>query len=314
MAELRFDGRVAIVTGAGRGVGRGHARLLASRGARVIVADYGGSLEGDGASKAPADEVVSEITAAGGEAVAFYGSVADEKDASALVQAAMDTYGRLDVVINNAGISDPELLDDLTLDQFRKMIDVHYYGTVYVVKAAWKHLKAGGYGRIVNTASEGMFGNFPMGTSYGGSKAGVFGLTRTLAAEGPAYGILVNAIAPRARTRLGSEESAMKVFNRPRGSGPQELLARLQPECVAPPVAYLAHESCRLNGELLAAGAGQVQRIICQWTKGIASDALTPEFVAENLDALLDATDATLIPVNAEIHKNAVAQAKGDRS
>ena len=305
MAELRFDGRVAIVTGGGRGVGRAHALLLASRGAKVVVADYGGSLQGSGSSHGPADEVVSEIKAAGGQAVASYGSVADEKDAAAIVKAAIDSFGKVDILVNNAGISDPDLFEDLTPEKFRRMIDVHYLGAVYVTKFAWDEMRKAGYGRIVNTCSEGMLGTFPMVTSYGAAKAGVYGFTRTLAAEGPAYGILVNGIAPRAQTRMGTDEETSKIFHRKVGN-PPEIMSRMQPERVAPAMAYLAHESCRLNGELIAAGAGEVQRVFVKTTKGVSSDNLTPEFIAENLDRILDETGAPTIPVIPDIRVNAV--------
>src|SRR5262249_6977619 len=154
MRELRFDGRSVIVTGAGRGVGRCHALLLASRGARVVVADLGGKLDGSGSSSEPADQVVKEIKSAGGEAVACYASVADEAGAASIVNTALEAFGCLDVVINNAGISDPGLFADLSLAHFRRMLDVHYLGTVYVLKAAWPHLRAAGNGRVVNTCSE----------------------------------------------------------------------------------------------------------------------------------------------------------------
>lgn len=305
MSMLRFDGRSVIVTGAGRGVGRAHAMLLASRGARVVVADYGGSLEGTGgSSKGPADEVVAEIKAAGGEAVACYASVAEAEGAKSIVKTALDAFGRLDVVINNAGISDPELFDNLSLERFQRMINVHYFGTVNVVREAWPHLKKAGYGRIVNTCSEGMLGIHPMSTDYGGAKGGVFGFTRALAAEGPAYGILVNAVSPRAHTRLGSEESVEKVFNVPSGAV-SDVMKVMRPELVAPPAAFLAHESCKLNGEVLAAGAGQVQRLALITTTGIASPELSPEYIAENLETLLDPKDATLVVVNPEVRLNA---------
>ena len=309
MSELRFDGRVAVVTGAGRGVGRGHALLLASRGARVVVADYGGSLEGDGASKGPADEVVAEIKAAGGQAVASYASVAEEKGAASIVQAAIDAFGKIDIVINNAGISDPNLFEDLPPEHFRRMIDVHYLGTVYVSQAAWGHMRKAGYGRIVNTCSEGAFGSIPMMTAYGGAKGGVYGFTRTLAAEGPAYGIQVNAVAPRANTRLGSEESVQKVFNMPAAAA-AGAVQHMRPELVAPAAVFLAHESCTLNGEVFAAGGGQVQRLVMQTTQGVASEALNPEFIADNLAKVMDLTGATLVEVGSEIRRLAVAAAK----
>jgi hypothetical protein len=301
MKELRFDWRVAIVTGGGRGIGRCHALLLAARGARVVVADYGGSLEGTGGtSSAPADAVVKEIRDVGGQAVACYASVADPAGAASIVQAALDSFGRLDVVINNAGISELDPFADLSLDHFRRMIDVHYLGTVYVLKAAWPHLAKAKYGRVVNTCSEGSFGIHPMVTGYAGGKGGVFGLTRVLATEGYRDGILVNAIAPRASTRLGSTESVVKTFGMPEEQV-QGIMAMMRPELASPAAAFLAHESCNLAGEVLIAGGGQVLRLILSTTQGIYEEQLTPEFIAANLTKLLDTTDAALIGVNLEI-------------
>jgi NAD(P)-dependent dehydrogenase (short-subunit alcohol dehydrogenase family) len=151
MEQLRFDGRAAIVTGAGRGIGRAHALLLASRGAKVVVADYGGAVDGTGSSSGPAEEVAEEIRAAGGDAVACCASVAEEEGAALIVDTAMSSFGRLDIVVNNAGISDKHLFGDLTSEQFRRMMDVHFFGTLYVTKAAWPHLVEVGNGRIVNT-------------------------------------------------------------------------------------------------------------------------------------------------------------------
>jgi NAD(P)-dependent dehydrogenase (short-subunit alcohol dehydrogenase family) len=309
MTNLQFDGRVALITGAGRGIGRGYARLLGARGARVVVADYGGSLEGTGGSShEPADEVVAEIRAAGGEAVASYASVADPNGAASMVEAAMDSFGRLDIVINNAGISNLQFFEELSLDDFRRNADVHYMGTVHVLKAAWPHLCKAKYGRVINTCSEGMLGIHPYVTSYGGAKGGVFGLTRTLAAEAPFHGILVNGIAPRANTRLGSEESVMKTFNMPKEivSG---IFGAMRPELVAPAVAFLAHDSCKLNGEVLVAGGGAVQRLTIQLTAGVQSGDLTPEYVAENIDAILQTDGSQLIPVNPEVRLHAHATA-----
>ena len=184
MSELRFDGRVAIVTGAGRGVGRSHAALLAAKGAKVVVADHGGGLDGLGSSAGPAAAVVAEIAAAGGTAVACYASVAEEDSAQTIVETALEAFGRVDIVINNAGIHDPGLFADLSAEQFRRMLDVHYFGTLNVTKAAWPHLVAAGYGRIVNTVSEAMLGGITQLSSYGAAKGAVFGLTRNLATEG----------------------------------------------------------------------------------------------------------------------------------
>ena len=219
MTELRFDDKVAIVTGGGRGVGRCHALNLGARGAKVVVADLGGPVEGtQGSSTAPADGVVGEIVAAGGEAVACYASVAEEAGAASIVEAALDTFGRLDIVVNNAGIGDPERFEDQTIAQFRTMLDVQYLGTVLVTKAAWPHLVAQRSGRVVNTCSEGPLGIHAKMTSYGGAKGGVIGFTLALAAEGPAHGIAVNGFSPRASTRLRRPRSCRRSTTCPRST------------------------------------------------------------------------------------------------
>jgi hypothetical protein len=294
MEELRFDGRTAVVTGAGRGVGRAHALFLAARGAQVVVADLGGQLDGTGASSEPAERVVKEIEAEGGTAVSCSASVATEEGADAIIRTALDAFGRLDVIVNNAGISQPDWFDDLTLDRFRQMIDVHYLGTVNVTRAAWPHLRKSGYGRIVNTCSEAAFGMVPKNTSYGGAKGGVFGFTRSLALDARRHGILVNAVAPRARTRLSDPKVLAHVYDVPEEAF-GEVMDGFAPEFVAPAAAYLAHESCELNGEILVAGGGQVLRMAIMQTQGFRSSALTLEDLAANLDTVMDMTDATLM-------------------
>ena len=290
MTEMRFDGRTVIVTGAGRGVGRSYAHFFAGRGACVVVADIGGEIDGTGASSGPADDVVTEIKAAGGEATACLASVAEEDGAAAIVQTAIDAYGRVDVVVNNAGIADPGPFADEPLDRFRRMIDVHYLGSVYVTKAAWPHMVDAGYGRIVNTCSEAALGTVPNSVSYGGAKGAVLGLTRSLAIDAPRWGIRVNGVLPRAMTRLAAPAVRAKAFD-----VPEETLAanstgdKFGPDLVSPAAAFLAHESCQLNGEMFVAGGGQVFRVALVVNEGIASETnLTPEFIADNLDALLD--------------------------
>jgi NAD(P)-dependent dehydrogenase (short-subunit alcohol dehydrogenase family) len=294
--ELRFDGRRAVVTGAGRGVGRAHALLLASRGARVVVADIGAALDGAGSSQEPAEQVTDEIRAAGGDAVAVQASVADPAGAEAIVAAAVDTFGGVDIVVNNAGISDPERFENLPLEHFKRMVDVHYFGSLHVIRAAWPHLVAAGYGRIVNTCSEGMLGINGKVSSYAGAKGGVFGLTRALAVEAAPQGILVNAVAPRANTRLAAPEVVAFTHDVPvemvRGT-----MDAFRPELVSPAAAYLAHESCRLNGEVLVAGAGQVMRLAVVESQGITDEDLSPEAVAAGLDRILDLTDPTVVEV-----------------
>ena len=291
MAELRFDGRSVIVTGAGRGVGRAYARLLASRGARVVVADLGGALEGGGSSHDPADGVVKEIEAARCEAVACYASVADEAGAASIVQTALDAFGRLDAVINNAGISDPEGFESVPPEQFQRMLDVHYLGTVNVLKAAWPHLRAANYGRVVNTCSEAMGGINPKMTSYGGAKGAVLGLTLALACESRQHGILVNAVAPRAATRLSAPAVLSHVFDVSEADA-EAMIAPFDPELVAPAAAYLAHESCQLNGTVLVAGGGQVQQLALMANQGITVDKLTLEDLAVNIDTVDDMAGA----------------------
>jgi NAD(P)-dependent dehydrogenase (short-subunit alcohol dehydrogenase family) len=297
MTELRFDGLTAIITGAGRGFGRCHALLLASRGANVVVADYGVEADGTGSSPEPAQQVAKEVDAAGGNAVPVFASVADEAGANEIVQTALDTFGRLDVLVNNAGIVDPYHFDELTMVQYRRMVDAHYLGTVQVTMAAWPHLRKAPHGCVVNTASEAIFGNIPKCTSYAGAKGGVFAFTRALAFERPRSGIRVNAIAPRGTTRMSDPPMLSRVFDQPEELFHNQFMDSLKPEYVSPGVAYLAHESCSLNGETLVCGGGQVMRLATIETKGIANEAITPEFIAQNINEVLDTTDALVLGV-----------------
>lgn len=301
MSELRFDNRVAIVTGAGRGIGRGHALLLAQKGARVVVADFGVDPDGLGTSSVPADEVVQEIRDLGGEAVACCASVADEREATSIIEMAIDTFGRLDIVVNNAGIHDPANFDELSIDQFRAMLDVHFYGALYAIRAAWPHFRSAGYGRIVNTVSEAMLGGVPGLTSYASAKGAVYGLTRNLATEGLADGIRVNAVAPRAYTRLSVDhcDNLSNLY----GLSPEkieQLNASMRPELCAPAVAYLAHEACRLNGEVLQVGMGGVARLAFVAAKGLRQSSLTAESIAENIGTVLD-VDGAQVPSTEDI-------------
>jgi NAD(P)-dependent dehydrogenase (short-subunit alcohol dehydrogenase family) len=296
MSELRFDGRSVIVTGGGRGFGRCHALLLASRGARVVVADYGVNLDGTGSSPEPAEQVAKEITAAGGEAVACFATVADEAGAASIVQTALDAFGRLDVVVNNAGISDPDWFEDVNMERFRKMAEFHYFGTAYVCKAAWPHLKKAEHGCIVNTTSEAITGFVPKCASYSGAKGGVFSFTRALALDGRRYGIRVNAVAPRGNTRMSAPEAMAIFYDQPAENfGNNPFYEQLRPEFVSPAVAFLAHESCQLTGEVLISGGLQVMRLALFQTTGMTAEGtITPEDIAGNLDALMDTTGAKL--------------------
>ena len=297
MNELRFDGRAVVVTGAGRGIGRSHALLLASRGAKVLVADFGTAIDGSGSSGDPATEVAQEIAANGGEAVPCCASVADEDGAASIVDTAIEHFGQLDVVVNNAGISDKHPFPELSSEHFRRMLDVHFLGTLYVTKAAWPHLLEAEHGRIVNTTSEGVLGAQGELTSYGSAKGAVWALTRNLAAETTASSIRVNAVAPRALTRM-SLDGQKVTDGSAREPGVESMLDRMDPDLVAPAAAYLAHESCTLNGEVLIAGGGDVMRLAPIVTRGISrGKTLSVEDVAGNIDAILDSTDARVAPV-----------------
>jgi NAD(P)-dependent dehydrogenase (short-subunit alcohol dehydrogenase family) len=299
---LRFDGRAVVVTGAGTGLGRHYARLLAARGAGVVIADYGVSLQGEGTSSEPAESVAAEITSAGGAAVACYASVSDPAGATSMVEAALDTFGRLDVVVNNAGIVDHAWMDELDEEQVRRLLDNHAIGTFLVTRAAWPHLVASDAGRVVNTVSESMLGNTPRAISYAAAKGAVFGLTRGLALDGRRHGVRVNAVAPRGTTRAHDPRVLASVFEQPEESFAHEFFSAMRPELVAPVVAYLAHESCTLDGEVLVAGAGQVRRLVVGETAGIVVPELTPEDVAGQLDAILDPATIEPMPVGFAAH------------
>ncbi len=298
---LRFDGRSVVVTGAGRGVGRAHAVALAARGSDVVVADLGAELDGSGSSSAPADDVVAEIRAAGGSAVACHASVADESGAASIVRAALDAFGRIDAVVNNAGIVDPDWFEDMSPRRFRAMIDVHYLGTADVALAAWPHMIAAGYGRIVNTCSEAAFGVVPKATGYGGAKGGVLSLTRALAYEGRRHGITANAVCPRAQTRLSGPSVMAKTHDLPESAFVDGRLDRFAPELVSAAAVFLAHESCELSGEVLIAGGGQVMRMAMVANRGISSEGMTPEHLAANLAEAMDLSSAQEIRIGHSI-------------
>jgi NAD(P)-dependent dehydrogenase (short-subunit alcohol dehydrogenase family) len=230
--------------------------------------------------------------------VACHASVADEQGAASIVQAALDAFGRIDVVVNNAGIADPDLFEDLSLERFRTMVDVHYLGTVNVTFAAWPHMLEAGYGRIVNTTSEGALGTVPKCTSYGGAKGGVLAFTKALANDAMRHGLKVNAVAPRANTRLSAPWVLAKTYDLPEDVFTEsDTMAQFRPELVSPAAVFLAHESCALNGEVLVSGGGQVMRMVIMENEGITKDALTPEDIADNLDQLMDLSNAHEVAV-----------------
>ena len=288
MPTHRFEGRVAVVTGAGRGIGRGYARLLAERGARVVVNDLGSSTGGDGADAEPASLVVSDIEAAGGEAIADLNDVSTTEGAEALIRAAVERYGRIDALINNAGIIRWAGMPDVDADNLARHLAVHVGGSFNTARAAWPHMVDQKYGRIVMTTSAGMFG-LPANTSYATAKGGVVGLTRSLKVAGAKHGIKVNLIAPAAMTRMagpgGDDPSPSDAAGSP-----------MAPDLVAPMVAFLAHEDCPVSGEIYSAGAGRFARIFIAQTQGYVQAETTPtiEDVADHWAAINDETGYTI--------------------
>jgi NAD(P)-dependent dehydrogenase (short-subunit alcohol dehydrogenase family) len=273
MSDIRFDGRVAVITGAGGGLGRTYALEIARRGGMVVVNDLGGKPDGTGGSHSMADQTVKEINEAGGKAVANYDSVSTPQGGEAIVKAALDAFGRVDVVINNAGILRDKTFAKLAPEDLEIVLDVHLKGAFYVTQPAFRLMKEQNYGRILFTASgAGIFGNFGQ-TNYGAAKMGLVGLTRVLAVEGAKNNIKANAIAPVAKTRMTEDL----------GIGDN-----LPPESITPVVAYLAHESCEVTGEVYSCGGGRVARVFVGVTQGWAKKDLTVEDVAANLGQIRD--------------------------
>ena len=254
--SLDFKNRVAIVTGAGGGLGRQHALALAARGARVVVNDIGGGRDGSGGSPGAADAVVAEIRAAGGEAMAHAASVTDFDAVQAMVQQALAAWGRIDILVNNAGILRDKSFGKMALEDFRMVVEVHLMGAVHCCKAVWPAMVAQKYGRIVMTSSSsGLYGNFGQ-SNYGAAKMALVGLMQTLAIEGAKYGIRVNSLAPTAATRMTEELM------------PAEVLAMLKPEAVVPAMLFLASEEAPTRA-IACAGAGTFEAAHVTLTRGL---------------------------------------------
>lgn len=293
MNSYSFDGRVAIVTGAGRGIGRAYALLLADRGASVVVNDLGGSMEGLGSDAGVASSVAAEIVARGGAAVADSSDVATPAGGEGVVGTAVQRFGRLDILINNAGIIRWAGPSDADLENLASHLAVHTAGSFNTTRAAWPHMVEQGYGRIVMTTSTGIFG-LPTNLSYATAKAAVIGMTRSLTTAGAAHGIKVNLIAPAAFTRMaGQSTTEADSPGSDTGSTP------MSPRLVAPMVAFLAHEACPVSGEIYAAGAGRFARIFIACSEGYVHRTPDPtiEDVAQNWAAINDET-GSFIPTD----------------
>ena len=307
--DLRFDERVAVITGAGGGLGKQYALLLAARGARIVVNDTGGSVTGDGSNAEAATATAAEIRQRGGEAVADSHSVTSPEGGMAIIDTALRTWGRVDIVINNAGIVRDAPFQDMTHDRLEPLLDVHLKGAFYVTRPAWTVMRDQRYGRILNTCSAaGILGAQGM-SNYGAAKTGLIGLTRVLAAEGANQNIKVNAIAPIAYTRMlahsvdtaekpddasaqavSDDATARAVLNDLVG----QYLRKLDPALVAPVVAFLTHQDCPVSGEIYTVGAGHVARFFIGRTKGFYSPALSVEDVRDHLEEIRDEAGYTV--------------------
>ncbi len=282
---IRFDGKVAVVTGAGGGLGKSHALELARRGAKVVVNDLGGAVDGTGGNSEAALAVVEEIKSAGGEAIANGSSVSDRAGADKIIQDTLDAFGRIDILINNAGILRDRTFKKMTLDDFRLVLDVHLMGSVNCTRAAWDHMVNQKYGRIVmTTSSSGLYGNFGQ-SNYGAAKLALVGFMNTLKLEGAKYGVKVNTIAPVAATRMTQDIM------------PKELLDALRPELVTPAVLYLASEDAP-DGTIVEAGAGYYSKVHIVEGQGVHLPGdVTVDDVAANWSKISDMSDAK--PYNA---------------
>jgi len=283
VSERRYDDRVAVITGAGRGLGRAYAMLLASRGAKIVVDDPGGSVEGEGRDTGLAEEVAREIRAAGGDAVGCTESVATPQGGEAIIETALDHYGRIDILIHNAGNVRYGSLEEISQEDFRAVVDVHLLGAFHVVRPAFPVMCRAGYGRVVLTSSiGGLYGTHDV-VNYGMSKAGMLGLNNVIAIEGAAKGVKSNIILPGAVTRMAEGLDTSQY-------------PPMGPELVAPVVAWLAHESCSVTGEMLISVAGRVARAFVAETEGVYRPSWTIDDVAEHIDAIRDTRQQWILP------------------
>ena len=277
MSELRYDGRVAVITGGGRGLGAAYAWLLAGRGCRVVINDVGASMRGDANIEDPAHDLAAEICASGGEAVASIDSVATPEGGKTIIEAAMDTFGRVDIVIHSAGNVRRAPLTEMSYEDFESVLSVHLRGAFHIVREAFPHMVAQNYGRVVLTGSiNGLYGK-ANNANYAACKAGAMGLSNTIAVEGAVHGITSNVIIPAAVTRMSEGIDTSKF-------------PPMGPELVAPAVAWLAHDSCDVSGEMFIAMGGRMARAYIAESRGVYRPEWSVEDVAANISAIRDGT------------------------
>lgn len=299
MSEIRYDGQVAIVTGAGNGLGRAHALALAARGAKVVVNDLGGARDGSGESLGPAEQVVKEITDAGGEAIANGANVTSEDEVAAMVQATMDKWGRVDILVNNAGILRDKTFAKMEISDFRTVVDVHLIGSAICTKAVWQIMRDQAYGRIVCTSSpSGLHGIFGQ-TNYGSAKAGMIGFMNALHLEGAKYNIRANLLSPSARTRM-TEDLGF----------PEEVLAAMTPEAITAAMLFLVGQDAPSRSIISCSGGGYARAYIVE-TDGVylPPEKQTPEDIAANWKAISDTGNVHYYETSAGPNVNFMAKA-----
>ena len=288
MAQVSFENKTVIVTGAGNGLGKSYAIEFAKRGANVVVNDLGGAVDGSGSANSPADEVVEEIKNNGGNAVANYDSVASKEGGDSIVNSAIETFGGLHAVVNNAGILRDKSFAKMTEEDLDAVLDVHLKGTFFVCQPAFAHMKESGYGRFVNVASpSGLFGNFGQ-SNYAAAKMGIVGLTNIIAIEGAKYNIKANVLAPNATTRMTEE-----LFG-------EEFAKLFKVEQVTPLVVFLASEVCDVTHEIFSAGAGRYARIGINTHKGYVNPEATADDISENIESIRTIKDGSYPMNNAD--------------
>lgn len=284
VSKRRFDGRVAVITGGGRGLGRAHAMLLAAKGAKVVVNDIGAQMSGEGRNEAPAREVVAEIVAAGGEAVACLESVATPEGGKAIVDCALDHYGRIDILVHNAGNVRYGMLAEISYEDFRSVLDVHLLGAFHVVRPAFELMCRQDYGRIVLTGSIGGIYSTAGVVNYAVSKSGMIGLNNIAAIEGAEHNVKSNIILPGSITRIAERYDTSAY-------------PPMGPELVSPLVGYLSHEDCEVTGEMFVSISGRIARAYVSETEGVYRPDWTIDDVADELEAIRDPSGAwTLHP------------------